>query len=153
MQAYICDRCDRVIRKEDDLYGVSIMKMEQEPCDRLQEAGKVDFCAMCAGSIIDYVLRSHGKEPVGAVDSGLREPDPDPVGEAAPEQGDEKPRQRIEVDIGKVLALKAAGWKVKDIAGDMGIGVSTVYAVLKARDKEAGNGIRTSMDKRGSKSP
>jgi len=34
------------------------------------------------------------------------------------------------VDEGKIIALHAAGWKMKDIAGDMGIGVATVKAVV-----------------------
>ncbi len=35
------------------------------------------------------------------------------------------------MDHGKIIALHKAGWKVKDIAGDMSISDVTVYNTLK----------------------
>ncbi len=40
---------------------------------------------------------------------------------------------KIFLDKGKVLALHRAGWKVKDIAGDMGITEEDVREVLTAK--------------------
>ena len=39
-------------------------------------------------------------------------------------------RKRRSIDKDKILALKKAGWKVKDIAEDMGLEAATVSQVL-----------------------
>ena len=41
------------------------------------------------------------------------------------------------IDRGKILALKKAGWKVKDIAEDMGLEASTVSQVLWQENRKA----------------
>ena len=41
------------------------------------------------------------------------------------------------IDRGKILALKKAGWKVKDIAEDMGLETSTVSQVLWQENRKA----------------
>jgi hypothetical protein len=38
--------------------------------------------------------------------------------------------QKAEVDEGKVKALYAAGWVMKDIAEDCGVSITTVYRIL-----------------------
>lgn len=48
-----------------------------------------------------------------------------------------KPRRRRDIDKGKILALKKAGWKVKDIAEDMGLEASTVSQVLWQENRKA----------------
>ena len=47
-----------------------------------------------------------------------------------PKKSDKKPK-KIDIDMGKVKALKAAGRSIEWIAGDMGVSVQTIYNRLK----------------------
>ena len=52
----------------------------------------------------------------------------------APEPEPEKPKKsnkKIEIDMGKVKALRAAGWTVEKIADDMRVSPATIYRSLK----------------------
>ena len=40
-------------------------------------------------------------------------------------------RKKKEVDVGKIQALRKAGWTIAEIADEMQIGQSTVYTKLK----------------------
>lgn len=46
-----------------------------------------------------------------------------------------KPKQKIkkEVDVGKMHALKNAGWSIEEIADEMKLGRSTVYKKLQMK--------------------
>lgn len=61
------------------------------------------------------------------------------VKEEQPKQERKDTGTKKKLDIGKILALKKAGWKYKDIAGEMGTSeqciASTIYAYNK-RQKE-----------------
>ena len=52
------------------------------------------------------------------------------VKESEPKKPDKKPK-KIDIDMGKVKALKAAGRTVEWIADDMGVSVQTIYNRLK----------------------
>ena len=57
---------------------------------------------------------------------------PEPVlclKEAEPKK--EGTKKKIDIDMGKVKALKAAGRSIEWIAGDMGVSVQTIYNRLK----------------------
>lgn len=49
---------------------------------------------------------------------------------ASPSGAKQKPKKKVEIDTGRVKALYAAGWVMKDIAEDCGISISAVYRVL-----------------------
>lgn len=81
------------------------------------------------------------------------EPDPEPEPEPDPEPEPEKTatqakaagsgatvKKRVEIDRGKIMALKRAGWDVKDIAIDMGLKPQTVSTVIwQEKQKEDAN--------------
>jgi len=48
-----------------------------------------------------------------------------------PKKPEPKPKRQKKIDTGKILALKAVGWKEADIARDCECGESTVYKVIK----------------------
>ena len=48
----------------------------------------------------------------------------------SPSGAKQKPKKKVEIDTGRVKALYAAGWVMKDIAEDCGISISAVYRVL-----------------------
>ena len=47
------------------------------------------------------------------------------------EQKKEGTKKKIDIDMGKVKALKAAGRSIEWIAGDMGVSVQTIYNRMK----------------------
>ena len=76
--------------------------------------------------ILDLEEQIMGVEPFideKAVKEDKKEEDTDP------EQ--KKTTKKITVDKGKIIALRNAGWKYKDIAEDVGCSEATVYSVLK----------------------
>ena len=52
---------------------------------------------------------------------------------AAPQKKPPKNPRATEIDKGKIVALWTAGWKIKDIADDVGCSTQTVYNTLEAK--------------------
>lgn len=52
---------------------------------------------------------------------------------------DAKHKKRVQVDTGKLMALRKAGWSVPKIADELGIGKSTVYNYVMKMQKGAAN--------------
>ena len=52
---------------------------------------------------------------------------------------DAKHKKRVQVDTGKLMALRTAGWSVPKIADELGIGKSTVYNYVMKMQKGAAN--------------
>lgn len=52
---------------------------------------------------------------------------------------DAKHKKRVQVDTGKLMALRKAGWSVPKIADELGIGKSTVYNYVMKMQKGAVN--------------
>lgn len=52
---------------------------------------------------------------------------------------DAKHKKRVQVDTGKLMALRKAGWTVPKIADELGIGKSTVYNYVMKMQKGAAN--------------
>lgn len=45
--------------------------------------------------------------------------------------GSSRPRKRVKVDTGKLMALRKAGWSMKKIGEELGISESSVFNYLK----------------------
>ena len=52
---------------------------------------------------------------------------------------DAKHKKRVQVDTGKLMALRKVGWSVPKIADELGIGKSTVYNYVMKMQKGAAN--------------
>jgi len=65
------------------------------------------------------------------------EPGPEPEPAAAPEQGDDSKPAARRIDTGKILALRKAGWAVKDIAEDMGLSTAAVSNAIWREKKKS----------------
>jgi|GEM_PF-1999078 len=81
------------------------------------------------------------KEPVVPEKEPKPAPEPElgsgPLLPPAPEPGDgSKPAGR-RIDTGKILALRKAGWAVKDIAEDMGLSTATVSSAIWREKKKS----------------
>ena len=122
MRKYLvtCDRCGKDCGEKG--YKVVFGYENENTAGRIDspETDKLDFCEGCLKLIQQMVAGfAEGKEA-----------DPKPV---------QKEKKQPKIDKGKVRALRAAGWKVKDIAGEMGCSNQAIYNVLK----EQGDGDET----------
>ncbi len=119
MRKYLvtCDRCGKDCGEKG--YKVVFGYENENTAGRIgsPETDKLDFCMDCMKQIQQMV----------AGFAERREAEPKPV---------QKEKKQPKIDKGKVRALRNAGWKVKDIAGEMGCSPQAVYSVLK----EAENG-------------
>lgn len=135
---YRCDRCKREVSPKDyvlaiDPYLIRIGSRDRlEPINepqplhgRLTQIRRFDFCSACADEILSWFPKVP-EDPEGGVEQGQEEPEV------------EKPRKRKSlIDTEKLLALRKAGWNVKQISEELGCSMQSVYKVLnKARQKE-----------------
>ena len=95
---YYCDRCGQHI-----------------PGEPAHPADGIDLCAECASEFLDllqeFIQAGPRKEP---------EPTPEPKQEKKPA------RKRIELDLGKIGALREAGWEIGRIAEEIGCHPQTI---------------------------
>lgn len=65
--------------------------------------------------------------------------DQEPEASEHDNEKDAKHKKRVQVDTGKLMALRKAGWTVPMIADELGIGKSTVYNYVMKMQKGAAN--------------
>ena len=65
--------------------------------------------------------------------------DQEPEASEHDNEKDAKHKKRVQVDTGKLMALRKAGWSVSKIADELGIGKSTVYNYVMKMQKGAAN--------------
>ena len=131
MKKTFCDRCGTELRdhnnkvtiEKTDLYGDT----REDLTEKMTPVGELDLCGECAEALAEAVLQFCRKE--GKAKKR--------VATSQPEQEEKAKRPRM-VDAGKIRALHAAGWTVKDIAGEMSCSEVTVYKALnKKKDSSA----------------
>lgn len=151
-----CDRCKEEITGNPYRIIISIVNVDRESgkvtCDSVNLADSLDYCESCVINISDEIKpdcftphKSVGKERED------KEPDaPEPVPTPPERGGDEttveaKPKRKYKradapsIDIDKILALRKAGWKVKDIAWDMHVSESAVSMAIYNHKKKQKN--------------
>ncbi len=111
----VCDRCGtEIIGNPKKIF---IEETERESGDfilsRPFETSKMDFCDNCIGELAKQIM---SKDELS--------------------KEDKKPTERKKIDRGKLMALKNAGWKAKDIADEMGISEGTVNNTISKMKKE-----------------
>ena len=129
MKKTFCDRCgaelldhnNKVAVEQTDLSGENY----EDRTEKMASVGELDLCGACAEALAEAVLQFCGKSKKKRIATSQ----PEPEGKAK--------RTRM-VDAGKIRALHAAGWTVKDIAGEMSCSEVTVYKALnKKKDSSA----------------
>lgn len=117
-----CDRCQKMTEHPIAL-NFSIMDVvtrDLTEWSRLPEC--VELCEACAVEISNIVT----SQPKAAA-----------ITQQEPEEDKKKRgRKAIRVDTGKIVALRKAGWKVKDIAEEIGLTTSQVSNVLYQEKKK-----------------
>lgn len=136
MIKYFCDRCGVEMTKEKRHGFVSVNTRDKAEGDLLEENEFESwlFCKKCTEDIRRYVRtlplkpsqndekRDQNKEKCDQNEgkrSESAESEAKPQETVSEEVEDESTTGKKKYDVGKIMALKKAGWKVKDIADEM----------------------------------
>lgn len=131
---YTCDRCKKEI--SGHIFKIFAEELEQESEDftledHYPEMRTRDFCQECADFLVGLIDQKCKKGAPAQINTEFEEAVQEMVAtsQSDPPPTVDKPAAR-KVDTGKVLALRKAGWIVKDIAEDVGCSEATVYNIL-----------------------
>lgn len=122
MIKYFCDRCGKDLAKERRI-GYIVVNTKDKADGDLQgenEFEKAHFCQACTDEIAKFVRKAPELAPEKQDESDMNRKSAEKTEEADGGAGEETSgtkRQRL--DIGKIMALKNAGWPVKEIAAEM----------------------------------
>lgn len=112
MIKYFCDRCGKDLGKERRIGYIAINSKEKADGD-LQGENEFEnshFCVACTDAIAKFVRKA--PEPV-------QEEQPAPAAVTSKEETGVVKGKRERLDIGKIMALRNAGWPIKEIAVEM----------------------------------
>ena len=147
-----CDRCGKEITKCNRHGYIALNSRDTKEADLTEENEfeRNQYCSSCMNQIREFIKTA----PYKAEISNLEECDQsaEKVSETDTEcnKNEEKCTQNEEkctkgtkkhIDIGKIIALKKAGWKIKDIAAEMHMepqGVSNALYQHKKKLEETG---------------
>lgn len=126
----LCDRCNAEIGEHENIgyiaIGTRITKVsagEDEVTLSGTEFAENHYCQKCVEKIKAFIRSAEQteeqKEDVALVKPTNPETEPP-----------QKPKERKKVDMGKILALRKAGWSYEKIADEMGLKPSTIPAYI-----------------------
>ena len=131
MVKVICDKCGAEITKDPirlNMTYVDVMTGDIEDPITSKEQWERDYCELCARSILNYAE----KKVVLIVEHPTIKPKKTEVKE--PEEDQSKPKKKL--DIGKIMALKKAGWNAADIADELGTTAQSIYSAVYTYKKK-----------------
>ncbi len=138
---YICDKCGKEI--EGNPYRVTVDRLFAEPSEQevkgimsphpYPDMDGLHFCKECVGALVD-LIRCHLKPNTENVDT---EPEnTEEVATSQPDPPEKSPKRKL--DLGKVRALRNAGWSIKAIAEETQYSDKAIYRALGAMGMPAG---------------
>lgn len=114
MRIIKCDRCGKTIEKDIKPWAFAICDSNTgEPYPGNPFSGW-DFCQECKDEILEFCRKKQTTTKKAL----------------APIETPESNKPVKPIDKGKMLALRKAGWNLKDIAEDVGCSISTVSKTL-----------------------
>ena len=124
MIKYFCDRCGKELTKEKYIGYIAVNIKDKPDGDLLgeNEFEKNHYCQHCINSVKKFISKFEGcLVPEAAPEVAPANESEENVNVAPKTEGDSKNEEnkRRKIDIGKIMALKNAGWPVKEIAGEM----------------------------------
>ena len=131
MVKVVCDKCGAEITKDPirlNMTYVDVMTGDIEDPITSKEQRERDYCELCARSILNYAE----KKVVLIVEHPTIKPKKTEVKE--PEEDQSKPKKKL--DIGKIMALKKAGWSAADIAEELGTTAQSIYSAVHTYKKK-----------------
>lgn len=131
MVKVICDKCGAEITKDPirlNMTYVDVMTGDIEDPITSKEQRERDYCELCARYILNYAE----KKAIVVVEHPTIKPKKTEVKE--PEEDQSKPKKKL--DIGKIMALKKAGWSAEDIAEELGTTPQSIYSAVYTYKKK-----------------
>ena len=129
MVKVICDKCGAEITKDPirlNMTYVDVMTGDIEDPITSKEQRERDYCELCARFILNYA------EKIVVVEHPTIKTKKTEVKE--PEEDQSKPKKKL--DIGKIMALKKAGWSAADIAEELGTTAQSIYSAVHTYKKK-----------------
>lgn len=133
-----CDRCGKEIKEHGEDIGYIIMGINANPMKGVvlmqDDELNVDshYCPHCMNEIKAFI-QNH--KNIGSLSVNTPKPVSEPHETASkPEETEQKGRKRI--DIGKIMALKNAGWSNVKIADEMGMNPQAVANAIYQHKKK-----------------
>lgn len=139
MIRYFCDRCGKSLDNERRIGYIAVNTKDKAEGD-LQGENDFENCHFCA-SCTDEVKRFIRKSPEEKAEPEKAEVQELPKQKDIVSDGDLDPAEeenggRKRIDTGKILALRNAGWPVKEIAAEMRLTSQQVSSQLYLHKKK-----------------
>lgn len=133
-QIRICDHCGHEIDTKEKYYTVTAITYDVKTTTEQS----YDYCGPCG---LKVVATLRGKaEDITEIPDGMTVTAFE-TEEHAPEEPKKHAggRPKRKLDMGKVKALRAAGWTLANIADEMGVAPSIIQRALAEAQREANN--------------
>ena len=131
MVKVICDKCGAEITKDPirlNMTYVDVMTGDIEDPITSKEQRERDYCELCAKAVLNFAE----KKAIVVVEHPTIKPKKTEVKETEEDQS--KPKKKL--DIGKIMALKKAGWSAADIAEELGTTAQSIYSAVHTYKKK-----------------
>lgn len=141
----LCDRCEKEIQEHGEDIGYISLGINVNPLQGIRENeisiqgaefSNWHFCPECMKEIKDYIYSRPNAARLSKILNETESNNPESVSE--PEKVEQKGRKRI--DIGKIIALKNAGWSNVKIADEMGMTANNVAQYIYQYKKKQSEG-------------
>ena len=129
MVKVICDKCGAEITKDPirlNMTYVDVMTGDIEDPIASKEQRERDYCELCAKAILNFAEKPEVLRFEYQADVKKKEKEHTTK---EPEEDQSKPKKKL--DIGKIMALKNAGWSAADIAEELGTTPQSIYTYLQ----------------------
>lgn len=139
MIRYFCDRCGKDLDKEKRIGYIAVNTKDKAEGDLKGENDfeNCHYCASCTDAIKKFIRKS-SEESAELVKEAAPKASmqKERMDEAESDSADDNRGGRKRIDTGKILALKNAGWSVKDIADEMHLTPQQVSSQLYLHKKK-----------------
>lgn len=138
MLKIVCDRCGRDIPMPGRIGYIALDFKEGMNGSLSGEnpfEGK-DYCDACMDDVRKFIQAA----PQAATEPAGQQEAAEGTGQQEPQGQQEAPAGRRRVDIGKITALRNAGWPIKEIALEMGMEPAAVSNAICRHNKKKGIG-------------
>lgn len=132
----ICDRCKREISGKPRYIEFGVKDGKEDEIEKT--SGESDYCEKCIAEIKEFITR----EPMPAPDplaAGPTESTPVAAGQASKEPT----KKNAPIDMGKVNALREAGWSIGKIAEEMRIPTENLAEKIFDRKVQGQESVKT----------
>ena len=134
MVKVLCDKCGAEITKDPirlNMTYVDVMTGDIEDPITSKEQRERDYCELCAKAVLNFAEKPEFLRIEYQADVKKKEKE-HTIKE--PEEDQSKPKKKL--DIGKIMALKKAGWSAADIAEELGTTPQSIYSAVHTYKKK-----------------